>query len=156
MTDFIFLGSKTTVNGDCSHEIKRCLFLGKESYGKPRLCIKKQRHHFADKGSYSQSNGFSNSHKQMWELDHEEGWVLKHLCFWTVVLEKTFGTLPCTERRSNQPIKEIHTEYSLEGLMLKLKLQYFGYQRQRANSLEKTLIWGKIEDRRRKWWQRMR
>ena len=59
----------------------------KESYDKPRQCIKKQRHHFADKGSYSQS-----SHIWMWELDHKEGWVLKNWCFWTVVLEKALET----------------------------------------------------------------
>ena len=61
----------------------------KKSYDKPRQCIKKQRHHFTDKGPGSQSYGFSSSHVQMWELNHKEGWVLKNWCFWTVVLEKT-------------------------------------------------------------------
>ena len=61
----------------------------KESYDKPRQSIKKQRHHFINKGSSSQTYGFSNSHVWMWELDHEEGWALKNWCFWTVVLEKT-------------------------------------------------------------------
>ena len=60
----------------------------KKSNGSSRQCIKKQRHHFADKGPCSQ-NGFSSSHVWMWELDHAEGWVLKNWCFWTVVLEKT-------------------------------------------------------------------
>ena len=60
VTDFIFLGSKITADGDCSHEIKRCLLLG--SFDKPRQCIKKQRHHFADKDPFSQSYGFSSSH----------------------------------------------------------------------------------------------
>ena len=60
-----------------------------ESYDKPRQHIKKERHHFADKGLYSQSYGFSSSHGWMWDLDHKDGWVLKNLRFWTVVLEKT-------------------------------------------------------------------
>ena len=62
MTDLIFLGSKITADGDYSHEIKRHLLLGKKSYNHPRQCIKKQRHHFANKGPYSPSNGFSSSH----------------------------------------------------------------------------------------------
>ena len=70
-THFIFLGSKITVDGDFSHEIKRHLLLGKKSYDKLRQCIKRQRHHFADKGPYSQSYGFSSSHVWMWVLDHK-------------------------------------------------------------------------------------
>ena len=90
----------------------------------------------------------------MWELDHKESWVLKNWCFWTVVLEKTLES-PWTTRRSNQSIlKEIRPEYSLEGLML--KLQYFGHLMWRTDSLEKTLMLGKIESRRRREWQRMR
>ena len=74
VTDFIFWGSKITANGDCSHEIKRCLLAPwKESYEKPSHCIKKQRHHFANKGPYSQSYSFSGSHVQMRELDPKEG-----------------------------------------------------------------------------------
>ena len=65
----------------------------KKSYDKPRQCIKKQRHHFANKGQYSQSYGFSSSHVQMWELDHKEGWVPKNWCFQTVVLKKTLENL---------------------------------------------------------------
>ena len=65
----------------------------KESYDKPRQCIKKQRHHFADKGPYSESYDFSNSHIWMWELDHKEGWVPKNWCFQIVVLEKTLESL---------------------------------------------------------------
>ena len=92
----------------------------------------------------------------MWELDCEESWALKNWCFWTVVLEKTLEVL-WTERRSNQSIlKDISPEYSLEGLMLKLKLQYFGHLMWRIDSLEKTLMLGRIEDRRRRGWQRMR
>ena len=88
VTDFIFLGSKITVEGVCSYEIKT-LASWKKSYGKPRQHIKKQRHYFANKGLYSQSYGFSSSHVWMWELDYEEGWVLKNRCFQIVVLEKT-------------------------------------------------------------------
>ena len=61
----------------------------KKRYNKPRRHIKKQRHHFADRGPYSQTYGFSSSQVQMWELDHKESWVLKHWCFWIAVLEKT-------------------------------------------------------------------
>ena len=89
----------------------------------------------------------------MWELDHKENWAQKNWCFWTVMLEKR---VPWTARRSNQSIlKEISPEYSLEGLMLKLTLQYFGHLMQRTDSLEKTLMLGKIEGRRRgvdRWW----
>ena len=79
----------------------------------------------------------------MWKLDHKENWALKNWCFWTVVLEKTLG-VPWTAKRSNQSIlKEINPEYSLEGLMLKLKLQYFGHLMQRMDSFEKTLMLGR-------------
>ena len=61
----------------------------KQSYDKPRQCIKKQRRHFTNKGLYSQSSGFSSSHVQMWELDHKVGWAPKNWCSWTVLLEKT-------------------------------------------------------------------
>jgi len=92
----------------------------------------------------------------MWEMDHKEGWVLKNWYFWTVVLEKTLR-VPWTARRSNQSIlKEINPVYSLEGLMLKLKLQYFGLLMWRTDSLEKTLMLGKIEGKRRREQQRMR
>ena len=91
-----------------------------------------------------------------WELDYKESWVLKNWCFWTVVLEKTLES-PLDSKEINQPIlKEISPEYSLEGLMLKLKLQYFGHLMGRADSLEKTLMLGKIEGRRTRGKQRMR
>ena len=90
----------------------------------------------------------------MWELDHEESWAPKNWCFWTVVLEKTLeSSLDCKEIHQSI-LKEINLEYSLEGLTL--KLQYFGHLMQRADSLEKTLMLGKIEGRRRRGWQRMR
>ena len=110
----------------------------------------KVMNYFADKGPSSQSYGFSSSHVWMWELDYKESWTPKNWCFWTLVLEKTLE-IPWTPRRSSQSIlKEISPEYSLEGLMLKLKLQYFGYLMQRTDLLEKTLMLGKIEGGRRR------
>ena len=92
----------------------------------------------------------------MWKLDHKEGWALKNWCFQLWFWRRLLRVL-CTARRSNQSIlKKINPEYSLEGLMLKLKLQYFGHLIWRANSLEKTLMLGKIEERKRREWQRMR
>ena len=115
-----------------------------------------QRHYyFANKGLSSQSYGFSSSHVGIWELDCEESWVPKNWCFWTVVLEKTLER-PLDYKRSNQSIlKEISPGCSL-GLMLKLKLQYFGHLMRRTDSLEKILMLGKIEGRRRRRRQRMR
>ena len=114
-----------------------------------RQLIKKQRHYFADKGPYSQSYGFSSSHVWMWDLDHKEGLNCS-------VGENSLESLG-DQRRSDQSIlKEINLEYSLEGLMLKLKLQYFDHLMQRADSLQKTLMLEKIEGRRRRGWQRMR
>ena len=119
------------------------------------LAIKKQKHYFAYKGPSSQSYSFSSSHVWMWELDYKENWVLKNWYFWTVMLEKSLR-VPWTARKSNQSIlKEISLEYSLEGLILKLKLQYFGHRMQRPDSLEKTLMLGKIEGRRRRGQQRV-
>ena len=109
----------------------------------------------AHKRPYSQSYGFSNSHVWMGELTIKktEHWInVFQLWCWRRLLR-----VPWTARRSKQSIlKEISPEYSLEGLMLKLKLQYFGHLRWRADSLEKTLMLGKIEGRRRRGWQRMR
>ena len=151
--DFIFLGSKITVDGDCSHEIKRFsvkrhLLLGRKAMANLDS-IFKSRHYFANKGPSSQGYGFSSSHIWMWELGCKESWALKYWCFWTVVLESTLESpLDCKE--SNQSIlKEISPEYSLEGLMLKLKLQCFGYLMGRTDSFEKTLMLGNIEGRRR-------
>ena len=92
----------------------------------------------------------------MWELDHKEGWEPKNWCFW-IVCWKRLLRLPWTARKSNQSIlKEINPEYSLEGLMLKLKLQYFGHLMWRADSLEKILMLGKIQGKRKRKPQRMR
>ena len=113
-------------------------------------------HRFANKGPCNQSYGFSSSYVWMRELNHKEGWALKNWCFQTVVMEKTLES-PLDTRRSNQSIlMEISPEYSLEGLMLKLKLQYFGHLMRRADTFEKILMVGKIEGRRRSGWQRMR
>ena len=121
-----------------------------EKLWKPRQHIKKQRFYFANKGPPSQSYGFSSSHIQMWELDHKESWVPKNWCFWTVVLEKTLENPSDFKKMKPVNLKEINPEYSLEGLMLKLKLQYFGQLMWRTDSLEKTLMLGKIQGRRRR------
>ena len=121
----------------------------KKSYDQPRQCIKKQRHYFAYKGPSSQSCGFSNGHVWMWELDCEESWALKNWCFWLWYWRRPLR-VSWTARRCNQSIqKEISLECSLEGLMLKLKLQYFGHLMGRTDSLDNPLMLGKIEGRRR-------
>ena len=127
-----------------------------KSYDQPRQHIEKQRHYFANKGLSSQGYGFSCGHVWMWELDCEEGWAPKDWCFWTVVLEKTLESpLDCKEIQPVHP-KGISPGCSLEGLMLKRKLQYFGHLMWRINSLERTLLLGGIRGRRRRGWQRMR
>ena len=111
VTDFLLLGFKITADDDCSLEIK--------SYDKHRQCIKKQRHYFANKRPPSQSYGCV----RMWELNNKEGWVLKNWWFRIVMLVKTPESP--LERKEIKPVsvlKEIDPEYSLEGLMLKLKL----------------------------------
>ena len=132
----------------------------KKNYDQLRQRIKKQRHYFANKGLSSQSCGFSSGHVWMWELDCKESWMQNSWCFvdafelwcWRRLLR-----VPWTARRSNQSIlKEISPEYSLAGRMLKLKLQYFGPLMWRTDLLEKTLMLGKIEGRRRRGRQRMR
>ena len=145
--DFIFLGSKITADGDCNHEIKRRLLL--ERKAETNLdSILKNRHYFANKGPSSQSYDFSSSHVWMWESDYKESWHwrIDTFALWCC---RRLLRVPWAARRSNQSIlKEISPECSLEGLMLKLKLQYFGHQMRRTNSLEKTLKLGKIEGRR--------
>ena len=128
-----------------------------KSYDQPRQHIKKQRHHFANKGPSSQSHGFTSSHVWMLEFDYKESWVPKNWfepwC-WRRLLR-----VPWTARRSNQFIlKEISPEYSFSssGLMLKLKLQYFGHLMRSVDSLDKTLMLGKTEGGRRRGRQRMR
>ena len=96
VTDFIFLGSKISADGDCSHEIKICLLLGRKVMTNLDSILKGRD--IANKGPSSQSYGFSSSHIWMWELDNKEGWVPKNWCFWTAVLEKTLECpLDCKE-----------------------------------------------------------
>ena len=147
----IFLSS---INGDCSHEIKRCLLLGRKVMTNLDSILK-SRHYFASKGPPSQSYIFSSSHVWLWEVEYKESWALKN--WWLL----NCGTgEDSSESLGLQGIKPVHSkgispEYSLEGLMLKLKLQSFGHLMQRIDSLEKTLILGKIEGKRREW-HRMR
>ena len=124
----------------------------KKSYDQPRQHIKKQRYYFGDKGPSSQSYGFSSSQVWMWELGYKESWALKNWCFGVELwCWRRLSRVPWRARRSNQSIlKEISPEYSLERLMLKLNLQYFGHLMWRTDSLEKTLMMGKIEGRRRR------
>ena len=143
VTDFIFLGSKITADGDCSHEIKRCLLLGRKAITNLDSTLKKQGHYFANKIPCSQSYGFSSSHMDVsWTIKKAECQRIDafELWCWRRLLRVLW-----TARRSNQStLKEISPEYSLEGLMLKLKLQSFGHLIQRTDSLEKTLMMGKI------------
>ena len=109
--------------------------------------IKKQRHYFIDKGPSSQSYGFSSSHVWMWELDYKEIWAPKNWCFWTVVLEKTLESL-FTARRSNHSIlKEISPEYSLEGLMVKLKHQTLATWCEELIHLKRPWCWERLKAR---------
>ena len=128
----------------------------KKSHDQPKQHIKKQRHYVANKGLSSQGYGFSSGHVWMWELDYikkAQHWRIGAFELWCWRL---LG-VPWTARRSNQSIlREISPGCSLEGLMLKLKLQYFGHLMLRANSFEKTVMLGKIEGRRRRGRQRMR
>ena len=127
----------------------------KESYDQPRQHIKKQRHYFANKGLSSQGYGFSSDHVWMesWTVKKAEHWRIDAFELWCW---RRLLRVPWTARRSNQSIlKEISSGCSLEGLMLKLKLQYFGHLMRRIDSLEKTLMLGVIGGRRRGW-QRMR
>ena len=142
----------------CSHKIKTPA-PWKESYDKPRQCFKKQTHHFANKGLYSQSYSvFFSSHVQMQELNHKEGWVPKNWCFQIVVLEKTLQSpLDCKKIKPVNPKRNqpwICIGNALE--MLKLKLQYFGNLMQRADSLGKILMLVKTEGRRKRGQQRTR
>ena len=148
VTDFILGVSKITADGDCSHEIKRHLLLGRKAMTNLGSILKKQRHYLLTKVHLVKAVVFP---VVMYEC---ESWTIKkaehqridafELWCWRRLLK-----VPWTARRSNQSVlNEISPEYSLEGLMLKLKLQYFGHLMQRATSLEKTLMLGKIEGQR--------
>ena len=144
--DFIFLGSKITADGDCRHEIKRCLLLGRKAMAILHSILKSRD--FANKGPSGQSYGFSSSHVCMWELDHKGSWAPKNWCFWTVVLEKTLKSpLDC---KKIKPVNPKGNQFWIFRLMLKLTLQYFGHLMGRTDSLANTLMLGKIEGRKRR------
>ena len=148
--DFIFLGSKITADGDCSHEIRRCLLLGRKGMTNLASILKCRDITLLTKVRLVKAMVFPvvMNGCESWTIkkaEHRRIDVFELWC-WRRLLR-----VPWTARRSNQSIlKEISPEYSLEGLMLKLKLQYFGHLMQRADSLEKTLMLGKIEGRRRR------
>ena len=155
MTDFIFSGSKITADGYCSCEIKRCLLLGRKAITNLNNILNSRDITLPIKVHLVKAMVFPVV-MYGWELDYKEGWAAKNWCFWTVVLEKTLESpLDCKEIQPVHP-KGISPEYSLEGLMLKLKLQHFGHLMWRADSSEKTLMLGKIEGKRRRGWQRRR
>ena len=154
--DFIFLGSKITADGDCSHEIKRRLLLGKKVMTNLDSIFKSRDITLPTKVRVVKAMVFPVI------MCGCESWTVKkaerrridafELWCWRRLLR-----VPWTAQRSNQSIlKQISPEYSLEGLMLKLKLQYFGHLMQRTDSFEKTLMIGKIEGRRKRGRQRMR
>ena len=151
VTDFIFLGSKLTADGDCSHEIKRHLLLGKKAMVNLDSILKsRQKVHLVKAVVFLVvmygCESWTIKKAEHWRIDAFELWCWRRLL-----------RVPWTARRSNQSIlKEISPECSLEGLMLKLKLQYFVYLMLRADSLGKTLMLGKMEGRRRRGWYRMR
>ena len=149
-----FGGSKITADGDCNHEIKRHLLLGRKAMTNLDSILKSRD--IANKGPSSQGYGFSSSHVWMLKLDHKESWALKNWCFWTVVLKKTLESpFYCKEIQPVYP-KGNQSWIFTGRMMLKLKLQYVGYLMWRTDSLEKTLILGKIEGGRRQGQQRMR
>ena len=155
VTDFMFLGSKITADRDCSHEIKRCLLFGRKAMTNLDSILKSRDIALPTKVHPVKAMVFP---VVMYGC---ESWTIKkaerqrtdafELWCWRRLLR-----VPWTTKRSNQStLKEISPEYSLEGLMLKLKLQYFGHMMWRTDSLEKTLLLGKIEGGRRRGWQRM-
>ena len=156
VADFIFLGSKVTADGDCSHEIKRHLLLGREVMTNLESILKSRDITLSTKAHLVKAMAFPVVMYgcESWTIKKAERWRIDafELRCWRWLLR-----VPWTARKSNQSIlKEISPGCSLEGLMLKLKLQYFGHLIQRADSFEKTLILGKIEGRMRRGWWRMR
>ena len=156
VADFILGGSKITADGDCSHEIKRCLVLGRKFMTSLDSILKSRGITLPTKVRLVKAMVFPVVMYgcESWTIKKAEHWRIdaSELWFWRRLLR-----VPWTARRSNQSIlKEISPGCSLEGLMLKLKLQYFGYLLGRADSFEKTLMLGKIEGRRRRGRQRMR
>ena len=156
VTDFILGGSKITADGDCSHEIKRCLLIWRKVMTNLDSILKSRDITLPMKVHLVKATVFPVVMYgcESWTIKKAEHWRIDafELCCWRRLLR-----VPWTARRSNQSIlKEISPGCSLEGLMLKLKLQYFGRLMWRADSLEKTLMLGKIESRRRRGWQRIR
>ena len=148
VTDFIFLGSKITADGDCSHEIKRRLLLGRKAMTNLDSVLKSRDITLPIKVHVVKAMVFSVVIYGCgsWTITKTESRKIDafELWYWRRLLR-----VPWTVRRSNQSIlEEISPAYSLEGLTMKLRLQYFGHLMQRANSLEKTLMLGKIEGRR--------
>ena len=156
VTEFIFLGSKITADGDCSHEIKRHLLLGRKAMTNLDSILKSRDITLSAKVCLVKAMVFPVVMYgcESWTIKKAEHWRIAAFELWCW---KRLLRVPWTARRSNQSIlKEISPEYSLEGLMLKLKLQYFGHLMQwRTDSLEKILMLGKFEGRRRRGWQRM-
>ena len=154
VTDCIFLVSKMTADGDCSHEIKRCLLLGRKAMTNLDSILKSRD--IANKSPLVKAMAFRVVMYgcESWTIKKAERWRIDTFELWCW---RRFLRVPWTARRSNQSIlKEISPEYLLEGLMLKLKLQYFGHLMWRTDSFEMTLMLGKIEGGRRRGKQRMR
>ena len=155
VTDFFFLGSKITADGDCSHDIKRHLLLGRKAMTNLDSILKSRDITLPTKVHPVKATVFPVVMYgcESWTIKKAEHQRIDALELWCW---RRLLRVPCTAGRSNQSNqKEISPEYSLEGPMLKLKLQYFGHLMWRTNSLGKTLLLGKIEGRRRGW-QRMR
>ena len=156
VTDFILGGSKITADSNWSHEIKRRLLLDREVMTNLDSIFKSRDITLPTRVHLVKAMIFSNGHVWLWELDCEEGWAPKNWCFWTVVLEKTLESpLDCKQ------IQPVHSEgdqpgISLEGMMPKLKLQYFGHFMRSVDSLEELLLLGGIGGRRRRGRQRVR
>ena len=149
-------GSKITADGDCSHEIKNCLLSGRKSMTNLDSILKSRVITLPTKVCLVKAMVFPvvMYGSESWTIKKAESWRTDAFELWCW---RRLLRVPWPARRCNQSIlKEISPEYSLEGLMLKLKLQYFGHLMQRTVSLEKTLMLGKIEGRRRRGWQRMR
>ena len=156
VTDFIFLGSKITVDGDCSHEIRTHLYLGRKAMPNLDSILKSRAITLLRKFRIVKAIVFLvvMYRCENWTIKKAENWGTEPYSLWCW---RRLLRVPWMAGRSNQSIlKEIRPEYSLEELMLKLKLQCFGHLMQRTDSLEKTLMLGKIEGRRRRGWRRMR
>ena len=153
VTDFNFLGSKITADGDCSHEIKRCLLLGRKAKTNLDSILKSRDIPLPTKVHLVKAMVFK---VVIWELNYKESWALKNWCFWTVVLEKSLESpLDCKE------IQPVHPKGNQSWIFIgrtdaEAELQYFGHLMWRTDSLEMTLMLGKTEGRRRRGQQRMR